>query len=192
MNSDQGTSPKPASAAALAARDQDQVPILHLDEVKLEPWPAGAGITAEAASRYSAETGAVGARIGARLLGYSITVVPPGYAAYPAHCHRVNEEMFFILSGSGVLRLGKHQHSVRTGAFIACPPGGAETAHQLVNTGDVPLRFLAVSTKATPEVVHYPDSGKSGLLVETGEGSNRQRLVHLWRDGDSCPYWDGE
>lgn len=189
MNSDQGTSPKYAS---LASGDQEQVPILYLDEVTLEPWPAGAGITAEAARRYSAEMGAVGARIGARLLGYNITVVPPGFAAYPAHCHRVNEEMFFILSGSGVLRRGKHQYSVGTGAFIACPPGGTETAHQLVNTGVVPLRFLAVSTKATPEVVHYPDSRKSGLLVETGEGSKRHRLVHLWRDDESCTYWYGE
>jgi uncharacterized cupin superfamily protein len=167
-------------------------PVMHLDDVELQPWPAGASMSAEAATRYAARTGAIGTRIGARRLGYNLTVVPPGAAAYPAHCHRVNEEMFFILSGTGVLRWGTQRHAVRAGTFIACPPGGRDTAHQIVNTGDVPLHYLAVSTKASPEVVHYPDSGKSGLLVEFRDGSGPQRLVHLWRDGESVPYWEGE
>ena len=46
----------------------------------------------------------VGPRIGAQLLGYNITAVPPGKRAFPLHNHHVNEEMFFILSGSGELR----------------------------------------------------------------------------------------
>jgi hypothetical protein len=36
----------------------------------------------------------------------------------------------------------------RSGDVIACPAGGRETAHQIINTGTDELRYLAVSTKA--------------------------------------------
>ena len=40
-------------------------------------------------------------------------------------------------------------------------------AHQLINTSatDV-LRVLAVSTRLSPEIGEYPDSGKFGVLAE--------------------------
>jgi len=43
----------------------------------------------------------VGTRLGARLLGYNITAVPPGKRAFPLHNHMVNEEMFFVVEGHG-------------------------------------------------------------------------------------------
>ena len=100
-----------------------------------------------------------------KLLGYNITAVPPGKRAFPLHNHVVNEEMFFVLEGSGELRVGDATHPVRAGDIIACPPGGPETAHQLVNTGDAELKYLAVSTTLSPEVCDYPDSGKFGVSV---------------------------
>jgi uncharacterized cupin superfamily protein len=68
--------------------------------------------------------------------------------------------MFFVLQGSGTLRYGAEEFAVRSGDVIACPPGGKDTAHQLVNTGTVELRYLAVSTVVGTEVCEYPDSGK--------------------------------
>ena len=44
--------------------------------------------------------------------------------------------------------------------------GGPETAHQIVNPSDAELRHLAVSTKISPELAEYPDSGKFGVLGE--------------------------
>ncbi len=72
---------------------------------------------------------------GARSIGANVTRVPPGKAAFPLHHHLANEEHFFILSGTGVLRVGAETFEVKPQDYIVNLPGGAETAHQLVNTG---------------------------------------------------------
>ena len=56
--------------------------------------------------RFGGRIGAIGPKVGARRRGYNLTIVAPGKAAFPKHSHHVNEEMFFILDGSGELRLG--------------------------------------------------------------------------------------
>lgn len=137
---------------------------------------------------FDARLGAIGEKIGARKLGYNITVIPPGKAAFPKHSHRANEEMFFVIEGVGELRLGDAVHPVRAGDVIACPPGGPDTAHQLFNTGDAPLKILAVSTMEYPEICEYPDSGK--FLATTGMTPTDFRTIG--RTADGLDYWDGE
>ncbi len=139
-------------------------------------------------ARFGGRIGPIGQKIGAQKLGYNLTVIAPGKAAFPKHSHRVNEEMFFILDGTGELKLGDATHPIRAGDVIACPPGGPETAHQLVNTGNDELRFLAVSTTTFPEICEYPDSGKLNAI--TGMGPDDFR--HIARHGESLDYWDGE
>jgi uncharacterized cupin superfamily protein len=137
--------------------------------------------------------GLIGPMIGAQRLGYNVTVVPPGRRAFPFHSHRVNEEMFFVLAGRGEVRIGPDTHPIREGDVIACPPGGPETAHQIVNTGDAELRYLAVSTKLSPEIAEYPDSGKFGVLAElTGADGRRDMFRFLGRPDQSVGYYDGE
>ena len=169
-------------------------PLVNLDEIELQPRPPQFAATGEAAQRYDARMGMVGARIGARLLGCNVTAVPPGKRAFPAHNHRVNEEMFFILEGSGELRVGAQTWPVRAGDVIACPPGGPETAHQLVNTGAAELKYLAVSTKLYPELCEYPDSGKFGLMAEVGKDAAGapQMFRFIGRVDDARDYWEGE
>lgn len=168
-------------------------PVINLDEVVIEeraPFfqPQGA-----AAERFGSRSGAVGARIGARMLGYNITAVPAGKRAFPLHNHHANEEMFFILQGTGELRIGQERYSLRSGDFIACPPGGPEVAHQIINTGTGELRYLAVSTMVSPETVEYPDSGKVALISRQNAPDGSLRLVrHVARQGDSVDYWEGE
>jgi uncharacterized cupin superfamily protein len=130
--------------------------IVNLDELEYRPIGNGA--------KFEAKMGAIGTRIGAQKLGYNVTVVPPGKRAFPFHNHRVNEEMVFVLDGEGEARLGADTHPIRKGDVIACPPGGADHAHQIVNTSGAELRYLAVSTKQSPEIAEYPDSGKFGVL----------------------------
>ncbi|MCC7272802.1 MAG: cupin domain-containing protein [Alphaproteobacteria bacterium] len=145
--------------------------------------------------RYEARLGAVGARIGARLLGYNVTVLPPGKSAFPRHSHHVNEEMFLVLSGSGAVRIGDASHAIREGDVIACPPGGPETAHQIVNTSaSDELRFLAVSTRISPELAEYPDSGKFGIYADlpTGPGGASERMRFVSRREAGLDYWEGE
>ncbi len=169
-------------------------PIVNIADITLEPRPAAFAPTGEAAERYEAKMGFIAPLIGARKLGYNITAVPPGKRAFPAHNHHANEEMFFVLQGTGELHVGADIWPVRAGDVIACPAGGKETAHQIVNTGDEELRYLAVSTKLSPELVEYPDSGKFGVLAElpaSAEGKP-QRFMFIGRESQCLSYWDGE
>ena len=169
-------------------------PIVNIADVELQPFPPGMGPTGDTATRYEARMGRFSAQIGAQKLGYNITAVPPGKRAFPLHCHRVNEEMFFILEGSGEVRIGSERHAIRAGDVIACPPSGPDTAHQIINTGTSELRYLAVSTKISPEICEYPDTGKLGILAEyppLADGTPQGfRLVT--RPELKADYWEGE
>ncbi len=157
-------------------------PIVNIADVELKPFPSPA--PGAAAERFEARMGGVGIAVGAQKLGYNITVVPPGKRAFPFHSHRANEEMFFILEGTGEVRIGDGRHPIKKGDFIACPPGGPETAHQIINTGSSEMRYLAVSTRIYPEVAEYPDSKKFGVLADG--------LRFISRPEMSIGYWEGE
>lgn len=169
-------------------------PILNIADVELMPRPAAFAATGPAAARFDARMGSVSARLGAQKLGYNITEVPPGMRAFPFHNHRVNEEMFFVIEGTGEARVGTQTHPLRAGDILACPPGGPETAHQIINTGAVPLKYLAVSTRLSPEIAEYPDSGKFGVLAEypAGPDGRPQGFRLVGRPGQDVGYWDGE
>lgn len=170
-------------------------PVVNISDVKFVDWGQGAERpgAGNASDKYKAQLGYVGPAIGAQKLGYNITVLPPGKAAFPAHNHRVNEEMFFVLEGEGELRVGDEKWPVRQGDFIACPPGGPETAHQIRNTSNAELKYLAVSTMMSPEIAEYPDSGKTGIFhVRADEDGKPAPWRFLTRVGNSVPYWDGE
>jgi uncharacterized cupin superfamily protein len=135
----------------------------------------------------------VGAALESRMLGFNITVIPPGKRAFPYHAHRANEEMFFILEGEGTARIDGATHRIRKGDFISLPPG-RDSAHQFINDSKAPLRFLAVSTMVLPEVVEYPDSGK--IIASAGTHGARppapDTLRHITRAKDTVDYWEGE
>ncbi|RDI99935.1 cupin domain-containing protein [Dyella solisilvae] len=169
-------------------------PIINIADVNLQPFPPCMGPTGETAERFEARMGRFSAQIGAQKLGYNITAVPPGKRAFPLHCHRVNEEMFFILEGSGEVRIGDERHAIRAGDVIACPPGGPEKAHQIINTGATEMRYLAVSTKMTPEICEYPDTGKYGIMAEYPPGADGKPQVFrvVSKPDMQVGYWDDE
>jgi uncharacterized cupin superfamily protein len=174
--------------------DAPSKPLINVADVDLQPRPAMFAAKGSAAGKFDARMGQVAPRIGAKLLGYNITAVSPGMRAFPAHNHRVNEEMFFVLEGRGELRVGSQTHPVRSGDIIACPPGGPETAHQLINTGDSELKYLAVSTRLSPELCEYPDSKKFGLMADLGTDADGKpaQFRHIGRIEDAHDYWEGE
>ena len=167
--------------------------IINIGEIELPPRPAAVAAPGAAARRFDGRMGQVGACIGAQKLGYNVTTVPPGKRAFPFHNHRINEEMFFILEGSGEVRIGGERHPLRAGDFIACPPGGPETAHQIINTGTTELKYLAVSTMQFPDICDYPDSGKF-LVAERPRNADGsvQGFRHIGRAESAVDYWDGE
>lgn len=144
-------------------------PVINIADVELLPRPPATGAAADS---YEARIGRVSTQLGAQNLGYNITAVPPGKRAFPFHSHQVNEEMFFVLEGSGEVRIGETAYPIRQGDVAACPPGGKETAHQVINNGSVELKYLAVSTRMSPEIAEYPDSGNFGLYAELPAGAD--------------------
>jgi len=102
--------------------------------------------------------------------------------------------MFFVLEGTGEVRIGDETFPIRAGDVIACPAGGLETAHQLRNTGSAELKVLAVSTTESPEICEYPDSGKFGVLAFFGAGADGrpEMFAYMGRRGESLDYWEGE
>jgi len=92
-------------------------------------------------------------------LGVNLTRVPPGRSGCPFHTHQLEDEVFYVLSGTGVLRYGESLRAIGPGDCISCP-AGTSVAHQLANTGDVDLVYLAMGNHEPNEVATYPDTGK--------------------------------
>ncbi len=169
-------------------------PILNVDDIKLQSRSAAFTAPGDLAEKFDAKMGFISPLIGALKMGYNLTSVPPGKRAFPHHFHRVNEEMFFILEGDGELRYGKDTFPVKKGDIIACPPGGPESAHQIINTGATELKYLAVSTKLSPEIAGYPDSDKFAISADLGlDADGKPQFFRFVGRGDkSLNYWDGE
>jgi uncharacterized cupin superfamily protein len=169
-------------------------PVVNIADVELQPRPTAMSPTGAAAGKFDARMGFVSPLVGAQKLGYNITAVPPGKRAFPFHNHRVNEEMCFVLEGEGEVRIGAAVHPLRAGDIVSFPAGGKEAAHQIINTGTQELKYLAVSTKLSPEIAEYPDSGKFGVLAEypPGPDGRPQGFRFVGREDRAVDYWDGE
>ena len=155
-------------------------PVATLASVPLRPFGHGAAF-----ERYEGE---VAKRIGLTKLGARYLEVPVGKSASPFHVHHVLDEMFVILAGEGEYRFGDGTHAVRAGDVLGAPCGGAEFAHRLTNTGTVPLKYLAISSKSEADVCEYPDSGK----FWAGSGVDGERFGFVGRQADRRDYWEGE
>ncbi len=92
--------------------------------------------------------------------------LPPGKSNYPYHYHAGMEEVFYIVSGKGVLETPKGETEVSEGDVIVFP-AGENGAHRLTNpSADTPLLYLDVDTGSTPEVVFYPHTNKIRVMSE--------------------------
>jgi uncharacterized cupin superfamily protein len=155
--------------------------VINIDQLQLEHFEAVGG-------KFESDCARIGPMLGAKDLGFSYDLVPPGKISCPFHSHRGEEEMFFIVKGTGTLRYGNETRKVRAGDFICCPTGGPDTAHQLINDSDGELGYISVSTMMAAEVCEYPDSGKVAAFGGTGAG----RLRHITESGALVDYWKGE
>jgi uncharacterized cupin superfamily protein len=138
---------------------------------------------------YTSRRAQFSAGIGARKLGYNLTELPPGKAQCPFHSHRAEEEMFLILDGEGELRYGSERYKIRKHDVIACPTGDGSTAHQIINTGETTMRYLALSNLSEIEVCEYPDSNKTGVHADTPAAHG---LHKMFRAESTVEYYDRE
>ena len=129
--------------------------------------------------------------IGLTDIGAIYMEVQPGKRAFPYHLHHGNEELFVILEGEGTYRFEGRDHPVSAGSVCAAPKGPG-TAHQLINTGAGPLRYLSISTRNDPDIVEYPDSNKFMAVALGGKSFPNTDLREIHPLGQSLSYFEGE
>lgn len=108
-----------------------------------------------------------GQAAGARASGLNYVVLPAGGQGAPAHCHSLEEEIFMVLDGEGVLELWQggtqspEEHQLHAGD-VFCRPAGTGVAHAL-RPGDQGLTYLAYGTREPGDMCFYPHSGRVSL-----------------------------
>jgi uncharacterized cupin superfamily protein len=144
--------------------------IVALDAV--EPVRLERGTVARTRRRLSQAAGSV-------YTGLQHVVVAPGMESAPQHCHSVEEEIFVILDGEGVLMLDEEETPVSSGHVVSRP--AATGVSHMFRAGDAGLTYLAYGTRDPADVCYYPRSNK---IAFRGVGV----IARLER----LEYWDGE
>jgi uncharacterized cupin superfamily protein len=86
--------------------------------------------------------------------------IPVGCHAFGYHFHDTSEEIFYVVSGTGVLRSFYGEKDVKAGDML-CFPTGEKGAHVLRNSSETePLVFIDFDVKAHKfDIVTSPDTG---------------------------------
>lgn len=137
---------------------------------------------------YQSQAARLGTGTAAQKLGASVDIVAPGKRSCPYHFHYTQEEMFVVIEGQGTLRVAGQMLPIKTGDVVFIPPG-PEYPHQIINTSHAPLKYLSISTRETPEVCEYPDSGKYQAMVTI---NGARAFTAVQRPQSTLDYWDGE
>jgi len=108
-----------------------------------------------------------GKAAGAVATGLNYVVLAAGGEGAPAHCHSLEEELFVVLEGSGVLELfsageqSPEEHPLRSGDVIS-RPAGTGVAHAF-RPGAEGLTYLAYGTREPNDMCFYPRLGRVAL-----------------------------
>lgn len=156
--------------------------IVNLADLQLEWLKNG--------SRFEVGLSNIGRPLGLGGVGATLHVVPPGKTAWPFHRHHGNDELFLVLEGTGEVRMGDRRLPIRAGDCIGAPAGA--DAHQIINSSDAELRYIAFSNHTRAEVIEYPDSGK--IAVDIARGNDKDPPSIFSVEGRITPlgYWEGE
>src|SRR3954469_8940290 len=102
------------------------------------------------------EKRALGDPLGLTKIGVNLTTLFPGKESSMRHFHTREDEMLFVIEGEVVLRSDEGEQ-VLTAGTCAGFPASAKNAHQLVNRGDKPARYLEISNRDAQDSAEYPD-----------------------------------
>lgn len=84
---------------------------------------------------------------GSRLIDYRISRYQP-MAHVELHTHKVQEQVYHVLEGEGMMELDGKRQVVRKHDVIYIPPG---VKHAITNSGLSDLTFIVVTTPAEDE-----------------------------------------
>jgi len=121
----------------------------------------------------------LGRAAGSTRSGLGHVAIAPGARSSPRHCHSVEEELFVVLDGDGVVLLGDDEHPVRAGSVVARPPATG-VAHAFA-AGEHGMTLLAYGTRDPADMCWYPDSSKVAF-----------RGLKVIARVEKLDYWDGE
>lgn len=159
--------------------------ILHIDRIE---WTEQVH-----APNFNLQRKQLGAAAGSQKLGCSLIEIPPDCRSWPYHYHYANEEAIYVLEGTGTLRLNGEEIVISQGNYIALLTGKIG-AHQVINTGTKPLRYLCFSTMIEPDIMGYPDSGKIGVFAGAAPGGKKgeRTLSKFFTAAAEVDYSEGE
>ena len=81
---------------------------------------------------------------GSTNIDYRISVYQPRAYVEPHH-HKIQEQVYHVLEGEGLMELDGKRNVVRKDDIIFIPPG---TRHAIYNTGMTDLKFVVVTSPA--------------------------------------------
>ncbi|HWA38267.1 MAG TPA: cupin domain-containing protein [Burkholderiales bacterium] len=84
-----------------------------------------------------------------KLLDFRISRYAP-MAYVQEHVHKVQEQVYYVLEGEGILTLDDEKHLMRPHDYVYVPPG---VRHSFTNTGTNGLVFLVVTTPADDQAL---------------------------------------
>jgi uncharacterized cupin superfamily protein len=120
-----------------------------------------------------------GRATGSEHSGLQHVEVAAGKESTAQHCHSIEEEIFVILDGDGVLILDHKETPVRPGHVVARP--AATGVSHVFRAGERGLTLLAYGSRDPGDVCYYPRSNKIAF-----------RGVRVLARLEQLDYWDGE
>ncbi|MBT3352546.1 MAG: cupin domain-containing protein [Nitrospinaceae bacterium] len=99
--------------------------------------------------------------VGAKEFALLVNEFDPGLTS-KAHKHDNEEHGFYIMSGTGVIRIEEERLEVSEGDAVFVPPG---KMHEISSTGDAPLKYIVIYSPPGPNVA-LREKGAYGLAGE--------------------------
>jgi mannose-6-phosphate isomerase-like protein (cupin superfamily) len=90
-------------------------------------------------------------------LGMGLVIIPPDQSSSP-HLHEYEQEVWYVISGQGVFRIGEEEIVVGPDTVVVSPPG---IVHQIESTAEDELKALFIFTPAGPETQYLPNGDEN-------------------------------
>lgn len=120
------------------------MPIIHEDEVAYNELPGRKHrmiLTPES--------------VGSKRMTFG-TAVFPAHAVAPAHTHQAEEEIIYVLTGTGEIRFDGEPEPIRRGSCIFIPPG---VVHQIAVDSDEPMEITYIFSPPTSPAAYDRPGG---------------------------------
>lgn len=108
--------------------------------------------------------------------GFHLIEVPPGKESTEFHVHYYEDECTYVLSGTGLVKIGEAEHEIAAGDFIGYRKNGE--AHTMTNTGRGPLTCIVVGERLAHDVGDYPNL-KKRIFRNFGRTANVVELENI-------------